>query len=97
MQGKKRFIEGKWQVVELDTPGGEIAGEFLKSLVPGVSILEKTGFLKLATNFFLKEAQEKILKLSFDFQADGNLNFSVASKKIDAAKGVMRVPKSKLF
>ncbi|GAB4487940.1 MAG: hypothetical protein OHK0045_09070 [Raineya sp.] len=86
LQGKKRLIEGKWQVVEVDVPGGEIAGEFLKSLVPGASILEKKGVLDFATNLLLKEAQEKILKLSFDFQADGKLNFSVASKKIDAAK-----------
>lgn len=85
LQSKKNLIQGKWQVSEVDIPGSEIAAEFLKNLVPGASILEKTGILDLASKFLLKEAQEKILKSSFHFQENGKLNFSVVSQRVDAA------------
>ena len=85
LPNKKSLIAGQWQVSEVNVPGGEIAAEFLKSLVPGASILSKTGILDLATNFLLKEAQEKILKSSFHFQTDGKLDFSIASQKVEAA------------
>lgn len=86
LQGKKHLIQGKWQIADANIPGGEVAGEFLKSLVPGASILDKTGILDLAANFLLKETQEKILKSSFHFQPDGKLSFSMASQKVEAAK-----------
>jgi len=86
LQGKKGMIQKKWQVESADIPGGEIAGSFLKELIPGASILDKLGAFDLAKDFVLKEAQDRLLKANFDFQKDGTLKFSVADHSVDAAK-----------
>ncbi|MDX1903147.1 MAG: hypothetical protein SFU27_03215 [Thermonemataceae bacterium] len=86
LQSKKDFIQKKWQIEHAEIPGGEIAANFLKDLVPGASLLDKIGAFDIAKDFVLKEAQDKLLKANFDFQKDGTLKFSVAEHSIDAAK-----------
>jgi hypothetical protein len=86
LQGKKGLIQKKWQVENAEIPGGEIAGSFLKELIPGASLLDKVGAFDIAKDFVLKEAQDKLLKANFDFQKDGTLKFSIVGQSVDAAK-----------
>jgi hypothetical protein len=86
LQTKKGLLQRKWQVEKAEIPGVEVAGSFLKSLIPGASFLEKFGVFDIAKDFLLKEAQERIVKASFDFGKDAKLEFLAVGQGVQAGQ-----------